>query len=333
MTTPFASTPVLVIAFNRPLKLKRVIDALREVKPERVYLAVDGPRYQEERGLVDACIDAVGCIDWTRHVNLRANEFNFGCRDAVVSAIDWFFEHEESGAILEDDVLPGRGFLPFASAMLRRFELNPQVGFVTGFNRVPMERQKGADLYRFSRFAHVWGWATWRQVWQRYQKDITHWQRELDFKQLRQRVDGSITESLFWWRKFNQVTSGKLNTWDAQLQYLALREGLLTVAPRVSLTENIGFGVDATHTRYRPKGLQRASDVVLGDLPQYPVSADLLADRWEAREGFGASWTGLARYAWRAPLRYPRHDTAYPSGSRAEIAGSSRKLRNRRLRA
>ena len=36
--------PLLLIAFNRPDLFERLIERLRETKPEKIYVAVDGPR-------------------------------------------------------------------------------------------------------------------------------------------------------------------------------------------------------------------------------------------------------------------------------------------------
>lgn len=37
--------PLLLIAFNRPNDFSRLIERLRETKPQRIYVAIDGPRW------------------------------------------------------------------------------------------------------------------------------------------------------------------------------------------------------------------------------------------------------------------------------------------------
>jgi hypothetical protein len=42
----------------------------------------------------------------------------------------------------------------------------------------------------------------------------------------------------------------KLNTWDVSLAVWIRQHRLLTAIPRLNLVENIGFGQDATHTKF-----------------------------------------------------------------------------------
>ena len=95
MTT--ASDAVLVLAFNRPEYLGRLIERLREVRPPRVYLAVDGPRPNRpgESRKVQACRDLAGSLDWGCEVRTLFQEHNLGCGRGVSTALGWFFEQEE----------------------------------------------------------------------------------------------------------------------------------------------------------------------------------------------------------------------------------------------
>ena len=49
-------------------------------------------------------------VDWDCEVKTLFRDKNLGCKYAVSSAIDWFFENEEMGIILEDDCLPSQSF-------------------------------------------------------------------------------------------------------------------------------------------------------------------------------------------------------------------------------
>ena len=116
-------TPVLFLFFNRPDTTTRVFSVIREAKPARLFLAADGARYEKE-GERDLCRETRSTveemIDWPCEVHRLYREENLGCRVAVSSAIDWFFEHVEDGIILEDDTLPSSSFFRFAETMLER---------------------------------------------------------------------------------------------------------------------------------------------------------------------------------------------------------------------
>ena len=45
----------------------------------------------------------------------------WGCRKAVEGALDWFFEEEEMGIILEDDIVPDVSFFDYATKLLDEY--------------------------------------------------------------------------------------------------------------------------------------------------------------------------------------------------------------------
>ena len=94
-------TPVLFLVFNRPNKARRILDAIRAYKPDRLYFACDGPRANVEDDIskVKECRELVSCVDWDCQVFTLFRNHNLGCKLAVSSAITWFFQHEELGII------------------------------------------------------------------------------------------------------------------------------------------------------------------------------------------------------------------------------------------
>src|SRR5688572_28086524 len=102
------TSPVLFIIFSRYDCTKRVFDAIGEYKPARLYIAADGPRpgVAGDKEKFDAVRELVSKINWPCEVKHLFRENNLGMKQAVPSAISWFFEQEEQGIILEDDCLP-----------------------------------------------------------------------------------------------------------------------------------------------------------------------------------------------------------------------------------
>ncbi|RAI74706.1 hypothetical protein HMF3257_11345 [Spirosoma telluris] len=115
--------------FNRPAQALRVFERIREVKPESLYLTVDGPRPDRlaDNEATKQCQEIATLVDWpcTIHTLFRAE--NLGCRQAVSSAINWFFEHVEAGIILEDDCLPDLTFFDFCQVLLQRYVNEPKI--------------------------------------------------------------------------------------------------------------------------------------------------------------------------------------------------------------
>jgi hypothetical protein len=108
-------------------------------------------------------------------------------------------------------------------------------------------RKRGAASYYFSRYTHIWGWASWRRAWQHYDRDLTLWPTYRDAGWL-EATFSSKGEQAYWRNSFVAVHNGSLDTWDCSWTFTCLLKGMLQVAPNVNLISNIGFGPEATHT-------------------------------------------------------------------------------------
>ena len=128
MNPPF-STPILLLVFNRPEHTAALIDLLRNIRPSRVYVHADAAREQVsgESEKVMAVREMVAKIDWQCNVQTLYRTENKGLRMGVSGALNWFFEQESMGIILEDDCLPDPTFFPFCAQLLERYAENETI--------------------------------------------------------------------------------------------------------------------------------------------------------------------------------------------------------------
>lgn len=247
------SVPVLLIAFNRPESTSRVLEVLRQLQPERLYVACDGPRsnHPVEIARIEEVRDMLqyspaGLVDWPCQLHQQFLVSNLGCRDAVVAGIDWFFDQESEGIILEDDIIPDLSFFAFCEELLRRYRLDSRVGSICANNHQRVPPVDGSS-YRFSIYSHGWGWATWRRAWRCYDRNLSGWPSFREGGWLQQL--GGRQFSRIWGRWLEDLAQGKVNSvWDMIWQLSFWEQGFLAVIPAVELVENIGFDADATHT-------------------------------------------------------------------------------------
>jgi hypothetical protein len=298
--------PLLLIAFNRPEHFGQLIERLRETRPQRIYIAIDGPRLGNESDAISvaATRQLVSTIDWTSDVHTLFQENNLGCGMGASTAINWFFSHEERGIILEDDILPRESFFEFCSELLDRYAGDPHVLAISGCNFVPPEHLSAPTSYRFSRLPHIWGWATWRDKWAIHDLDISDWQTRISRRQMWQFAGNSVGGYLFWRTMFNSVASGVIDTWDFQLVAAAIENDMLTATSNVNLVDNIGFGDLATHTEVRPAYLRSSEEIGL-PTEYVAVDVDEKADAWSRKVVFGATTSGLIGQAVRYFKRKP----------------------------
>jgi len=240
-------TPILFLIFNRPDTSERVFEAIRKAKPTRLYVAADGPREGNENDLLNCPkTRAVVKVDWDCEVKLLFREQNLGCKQAVSQAITWFFEQEEQGIILEDDCLPHPSFFPYCETLLEYYKNEDRVMLISGDN-FQNGKVIGDNSYYFSRYNHIWGWASWRRAWQHYDVDMKSFP-EMKKQEFLNAIFPNKKVQDFWMQKFETSYNKQINTWDYQWTYCVFKEKGISILPNTNLISNIGFGDNSTHT-------------------------------------------------------------------------------------
>jgi len=241
-------SPVLYLMWNRPSCVRESFQPIRNYQPHALYIAADGPLADNQScsQSISECKQIVdSLVDWDCRVSYLYRDYNLGCKSAIASAIDWFFENEEYGIIIEDDVVLEDSFFIFAEELLLKYQHDSSVGLISAnsFNRA---LSNSPYSYSFSIHPHIWGWASWRRVWSEYDPTISDYTKLSAFPKLFRRM--GFLPAIFWLHTFSKVKSNKINTWDYQLSYLFYTKRLLSVTPNVEQCTNIGFMPTATHT-------------------------------------------------------------------------------------
>jgi len=241
--------PVLFLVFNRIDTTKEVFAQIKKIKPPKLYIASDGPR----EGRPDESINVqkirtflLESINWDCEVFTRFNEVNLGCKISVSQSIDWFFQKEEMGIVLEDDCLPSQSFFQFCQLLLQKYQYDERIFLITGYNKQNNWRKDEHD-YFFSNLGGIWGWASWKRAWNHYDvdiKDIDNFIANDGFAKSLGKSLGKLKQEMI----YNSVIRDNVDTWAMQWGYARHKNNALTCIPSMSLIKNIGFGENATHT-------------------------------------------------------------------------------------
>ena len=281
-------TAVLFLVFNRLETTTKVFEKIRQVKPSRLYVAGDGPREGNEadKEKIKKVREIVTEFDWPCEVKTLFRNKNLGCKKGISSAINWFFEHEEQGIILEDDCVPSLEFFSFCENLLDFYSQDEKVSVISGDN-FQNNRWRGDGSYYFSKYPHCWGWATWRRSWQNYDDDIKFWPKWKNSDAWLRFVPDKI-ERRYWQKILDQVFTGQIDSWAYPWTASIWYKGGLTVIPNVNLVSNIGFGEDATHTKSKNSKSSKRQTGELGYLiHSKTVKIDVEADRFAFNNHFG----------------------------------------------
>jgi len=249
MSTEAFQIPVAMFVFNRPSTTRRVFQAIADRRPAKLLLIADGPR-ESNAAEAESCRivrDIISKVDWPCEVFENFSDKNLGCRERMISGLNWVFSLVEEAIILEDDCLPDSSFFPFCEELLNKYRHDTRIAYIAGSNLV--ERYGSTDnSYYFSRIGGIWGWATWRSEWQRYDRHLRDWPQVKAENMLAEIFDDSKVVA-FWTSIFNSMHEDRgPNTWDYQWLYTNFINNSLIIVPKVNLIANIGFGEGATHT-------------------------------------------------------------------------------------
>ncbi len=237
------TTPILLIAFNRPKCISEVFEQVRKVKPTKLYYAVDGARNgKDEEDKVNACRDIIKQVDWDCEVHTLFRNKNVGCGHGPSDAISWAFENEDRLIVLEDDCVPSLSFFYFCEEMLERYENDTRVNMISGRSHQSGSIYFKDQDYIFTYWAHTWGWATWKRCWEQFDmmvSDIPDFLAMggalnlLATKAQGKKINKGL-QALYNHRKWEATHS-----WDSQWSYTRLKTGL-GIVPCKNLIHNIG---------------------------------------------------------------------------------------------
>jgi hypothetical protein len=244
MNRKSTQSPVLFLIFNRPHYTEKAFAAIRKVKPPRLYIAADGPR-KDKIGEKKLCLQTrnfvLNSIDWECEVKTLFQKQNLGCGLGVSTGISWFFEHEEQGIILEDDIVANSSFFKFCDELLQKYKYDKNVWTIGGNNHQGISAFK--ESYSFTKTFYCWGWATWRDRWKYFSLNIKKVkENSMDWYTKNRQVRNHFEEIL--WRMQNRNKEFRIDTWDYQYHFISVSQKALHIFPQKNMIKNIGnFGV------------------------------------------------------------------------------------------
>ena len=169
------NVPVLIIAYKKVETTKAVIEGLRRCLPTRVYVALNAPipNSKKEKDSCRTVTKLFENIDWETEVKFLRRETNLPVTQSYLTACDWFFDQVEAGIVLDDDCVPSSDFSRLVAFFIKNRSTFSQVGHINGSQFV---KQKSwlveENSFFMTRYASCWGWATWRDEWKRFDRNL-----------------------------------------------------------------------------------------------------------------------------------------------------------------
>ena len=292
--------PVLITFFNRPSILEQLLRVVSKRNDIEIFFACDGPRNEIDELKIESCWRLVhkyfGNVPPTRKLERNTN---LGCRIAMNQNIDWFFNLNRYGLILEDDCIPDDNFFKYLSSALTDFEESSNIMCISGTDYVPSKYNNSVGMFRQSIFPMVWGWGTWAKKWKYYELDIPDHREVVAVAANTLFGSKSSLNKVYFENSFNmrflEVNHGIIDTWDYSLLASLWRNEFKSLQINANLILNAGFTLDATHTTLAPPDwvptdyrLPRSESSLLSDYDPGP-------DKWLTKNVYNCNLVDLLK--------------------------------------
>ena len=157
--------PILILCFARLDTLQQTLASILKQPHGAIYISCDGPSPAYERGCAEVRDYITDLLKMGVIQNLRLSDINEGTLIGVSKGIDWFFDQEVIGVIIEDDLILEPRLLEAVEISCTNLS-NSNVMSVGLHNRVPAKFISNNDrILRRSKFVLSWGWVTTRKEW------------------------------------------------------------------------------------------------------------------------------------------------------------------------
>jgi hypothetical protein len=294
---------VLILFFNRPDFLKRTFEQIRKARPSRLFLYQDGPRSAKDLPGIEACRRVVSDIDWDCEVHRLYQEKNYGCDPSNFMAQKWAFSQADKCVVLEDDDVVAVSFFRFCKEMLDRYEHDPRITMIAGFNNEEVTPGVPDDYFFASTFS-IWGWASWRRVVDQWDEHYSILDDAYNLEQLRALIRSRGYRKDFLPMCRGHRASGKAFYETIFHSCMMLQSGL-AIVPTRNMVNNIGVTSDSTHfagsVETLPRGYRRIFTMGRHEVefplrhPRYVIEHVAYKESVYRIMGWGHPWIKIGR--------------------------------------
>jgi len=234
------NSPVVLFAYNRPYHTEITLSSLSNNDlsfDTNLYIYLDFPKKKEDQILVNEVFSVCNSFSKKfKKVCIIKRSYNYGLADNILLGVSEVVERYGRVIVLEDDLLLSKYFLSYMNSALNIYNNIPSVWHVSGWN-YPIESVSKNEAY-FLPVMNCWGWATWKEKWQHYEKNTEGMMKEWSFFKI---FKFNLYGVYNFWKQVKWNHKGIINTW-AIFWYATIFENKgLCLNPPKSYVNNIGL--------------------------------------------------------------------------------------------
>ncbi len=170
--------PVLVFTYNRPEHTKELFDSLgrcKGIETHDLYVFSDGAKNADAESKVNAVREYLREISKTsafKSVTVFEQEKNKGLANSIIDGVTKIINQCGTVSVLEDDLCVADDLLEYMQSCLEYYESDNRVGAISGFSHTLKCKKEDENKVYKSRTGNSWGWATWKNRWDRVDWEV-----------------------------------------------------------------------------------------------------------------------------------------------------------------
>lgn len=242
--------PVLIITYNRFDFVLNILQVLNKHQLKRVFISID--HFNRQPGSFAEVEEFLKLHNFDYKL-LKWDE-NVGMENNIVKGSKWFFEHVQSGVVLEDDCMPTEALFSFLKS-LNSLKLESENILLFSTNTTHVEND--AFYLQPSDVPFAWGWYANRTFFNSFYD--FYFNNRLSVRQFFAFLKANLKLRtkllcLINYLSFNHFDKNTPCSWDSVLLYYQILKKEPFLVPSKSLIFNTGFGDEerSTHTLNEP---------------------------------------------------------------------------------
>ena len=242
--------PICLFTYQRLSCTIKTIKALQKnelANQSDLYIFSDGAADSNSENKVQEVRKYLDKVNGFKNIYIIHQAQNKGLAQSIIDGVSKIIHEQGKVIVIEDDIVTTPNFLTFINNALTFYENEHKVFSVGGYT-IPIKWPAGGsfDVY-FAPRTTSWGWASWKDRWETVDWNVSDYSSFKDNKSARAAFNlGGSDLSAMLDRQMNH----ELDSWMIRWCYQQFKNNQCTVFPTVSKVRNIGFGPDATHTKF-----------------------------------------------------------------------------------
>ena len=210
---------------------------------------------------------------------------NLGLARSIIGGVSDILKNHEAVIVLEDDIVPSPHFLSYMNEALKFHKNDDTVGSIHAYS-YPCSKSLPETF--FLRGADCWGWGTWRNSWNLFEKNGQILLEKILDSDLS--YDFDLEGAASYTKMLRDQINGKNDSWAIRWHASMFLANKLCLHPGKSLVENIGldatgtncldtdgFNVELTKEQVNPENrLIEESDIAKNMIKEFFIQSKLI---------------------------------------------------------